>query len=660
MPHRKPKIRYALDEKEIIEQHFSRLNRLLQDEEREDRHRYRQEVLDLDPESRERKGRALLRLALVELHYNPSGQRLVTFGRADRRPIRREALQIGDVIHLAGFRTPPAERPTGTVYEKDRLTITVAFARELPGWVGNDKFYELSLAENQTTYDRMYEALRAVSQARHSSPAVLRDICLGLRKPRLLDPQDPGRRIFHFPQLNEAQKKAVCMALQAQDVMLIHGPPGTGKTQVLVEIVFQARAQGETVLVTAPSNAACDHLVECLVRAGIPVTRLGHPARTTAAIREHLLSYQMKRHSYAQLIEEHQARLDQIFRQKERREDRREFSYEEKKELAEEIRTLKQEIKNLRAEIFRQVWSGSEVVIATHTMCGDPILKDKAFQWVIVDEATQAIEPASWIPVTHAGRLILAGDHRQLPPTVLSKSQGPETLMFSLFERFHAVLGEESKIRLAEQYRMHEKIMNYSSEEFYEGKLSAAPQVRHHTLAGLPGVAATSETGEPVMFLDTAGLGYEEKWSDGSSSPFNPEEAKLAVVFFRKLCEAGVPARAIGLISPYAAQVRLLISLIYQDEWDIEKGEGPEIDSVDAFQGREKEAVLLSLVRSNLTGKLGFLADTRRMNVAMTRAKRKLIVIGDSATISTIPFYENFLRYVESIQAYRSAWELTG
>lgn len=651
--------RHAIDHDEIVKKHFARLNRLLQDEEREDRHRFKSDYLDKKPEDREKGGKALLRLVLVASHFNPSGQRLLSFSFANDRNLPRYSLDVGDVVKLSGFQIPEAECPVGTVYEKEKKKITVAFGPKLPGWVGQESLYHLSVSENLTTYDRMYSAIREVGGASHNRMARLRDISLELKKAEFKDPISPDQIEWVNKHLNETQKKAVCMALEAEDVAIIHGPPGTGKTRVLVEIISQARKKGESILVSAPSNAACDYLVECLIEAKVPVTRLGHPARMTERIREHTLAYKVARHPYAKMIDKNESRLDQLNRQKERRQDRRVMSWEKKNEMYDEIRALRQDIRNLKAEIFNQVWNASDVVVATHTVAGDPILKSRVFDWVVIDEATQGIEPSTWIPIARANKVVMAGDHCQLPPTIFSNDKRPDSLRFTLFERFHKILDDRSKIRLEVQYRMNEKIMDFSSQEFYDKALIADPGVRHHVLADLHHVKKEEPTESPIIFLDTAGLGFEEAMDASSSSFYNEDEAKLLIQQYRHLIDAGVNPHLIGIVSPYSAQVKLLNNLLLQDQADdpVAWKKGPEIDSVDSFQGREKEAILVSLVRSNLEGKLGFLADTRRMNVAMTRARRKLVVIGDSATLSNIPFYEDFMRYVEKIGAYRSAWE---
>ncbi len=654
---KKEERRIWVGDEAVIEKHFIHLTRLLRDEEREEQNRFKTDFLDQKPEVREKKGKAIFRLDLLETHYNPSGQKLLTFALQNGRPLPRYSLNAGDVVSLSGFQTPPEDCPAGTVYEKDRFRITVAFGGRIPGWIESEKSYQLSLSENRTTYQRMYEALQMTRTADHSRAAWLRDISLGLKKPRFGDPVPKGTVQSFDPTLNDDQKKAVAMALEAEDMLLIHGPPGTGKTRVLTEIIQQAFRKGQTVLVSAPSNAACDHLVECLVKKNVPVTRLGHPARITERIREHTLSYKIAAHPYAKMIEAHEMQLEQFARQKERRQDRRVMSWEERNEMRSEANRLRDDIRDLKTQIFKQVWNASDVVVATHTVCGDPLIRAKAFDWVILDEATQGIEPATWIPIRHGGKVILAGDHCQLPPTVFRSRPGERGLGFTLFERLHEVLGPKSKVRLERQYRMHEHIMDFSSRKFYDSALVADPSVAGHVLKDLSNVKTEGLDETPAVFLDTAGLGYEEEVEEGTESRYNSQEARLVVIELKRLLAAGVSPSEIAIISPYSAQVKLLTGMILGEKGEPGELASLEIDSVDAFQGREKEAVIVSLVRSNREGQLGFLTDTRRMNVAMTRAKRKLIMIGDSATLSNHIFFEDLLRYVESVNGYRSAWE---
>ena len=439
------------------------------------------------------------------------------------------------------------------------------------------------------------------------------------------------------------------MALAARDVALVHGPPGTGKTTALVEIIRQTALAGQFVFAAAPSSTAYDHLLECLVAAGVPALRLGHPARIMKHLRDHTLDFKLAHHPLAATMDELEFSLLALYKKKDRHRDRRTLSRDERQDMMDEIKRLKDEIRRLDSEILAQVIREAPVMVGTHSSANDPVLKRKKVDLLVMDEASQATEPSAWMPILHAQKIILAGDHFQLPPTVRSKKAEEQGLAKTLFERLHKLVGEDHKTLLRVQYRMHEKIMSFSSREFYGEKLIADDSVKNHTLAGLPHVKRARETEEVFLFLDTAGRGFEEKLEPGSESRYNRDEAELVMHHLNRLLELGVKGSEIALIGPYSAQVRLLSSLV--------KDPLIEVDSVDGFQGREKEVVILSLVRSNVEGEMGFLADTRRMNVAMTRARRKLVVIGDSATLGNIPFYKDFIEYSESIGAHRSSWE---
>jgi ATP-dependent RNA/DNA helicase IGHMBP2 len=278
------------------------------------------------------------------------------------------------------------------------------------------------------------------------------------------------------------------------------------------------------------------------------------------------------------------------------------------------------------------------VVLATLTGLESNALRGRTFDLAVVDEATQAVEPAVYLALLKANRAVLAGDHLQLPPTVLSEAAQKGGLALSLFERL-APARPDAVVTLAEQHRMNERIMRYPSDSLYGGKLRAHPDVAHHALDA-----------EPLELVDTAGRGFEEETPEGSESKVNQGEAGLVAAEVLRLVASGVAQRDIAVIAPYDAQVQLLRQRLAGLP-DV------EVDTVDGFQGREKEAIVVSLTRSNDAGELGFLADIRRMNVALTRARKKLVVVGDGATVRRHPFYDGFFRYAESVGAWRSAWE---
>ncbi|MEI6291627.1 MAG: AAA domain-containing protein, partial [Chloroflexota bacterium] len=271
------------------------------------------------------------------------------------------------------------------------------------------------------------------------------------------------------------------------------------------------------------------------------------------------------------------------------------------------------------------------------------------FDWCIIDEASQATEAAAWLPLQLCDRLVLAGDPFQLPPTIISQEAEARGFGMSLMERLMLGYGKRISVMLNVQYRMNQKIMEFPSREFYADSLTAFEENAQHVLSGLANVQAADLTNLPVQFIDTAGANYEESEEPEGASRLNIKEALLAQKYVQKLLESGVLASGIAVIAPYSAQVRYLRELVNNPEI--------EIDSVDGFQGREKEAVIFSMVRSNPDSNIGFLEDTRRMNVAMTRAKRKLIMIGDSATITSNPFYNRMVTYFESIASYFSVWD---
>ena len=301
------------------------------------------------------------------------------------------------------------------------------------------------------------------------------------------------------------------------------------------------------------------------------------------------------------------------------------------------------------------------MICATNSFNED-LLGDRWFDLVVIDEACQSTEPGCWVPLIRCDKVVLAGDHKQLPPTVISKEAADDGFAISLMERQIAIHGDAITKLLSVQYRMHNQIMDFSSQRFYEDQLVADDSVASHRLADLQHVSSNELTTQVVRFIDTAGAGWDEELEPDGESKRNPEEADLVLKYVARLHEAGVRPSEMAVIAPYAAQVRLLRSRLLEQ---IDAGLSSlnrgsysrfEIDTVDGFQGREKEAIIISLVRSNGKNEIGFLADTRRMNVALTRARRKLIVIGDSATIGGNEFYRSFLDYVESIEAYDTVW----
>jgi len=608
----------------------------------------------------ERGGETLLDLAIADTRTGLAGRYLLKLVKRNRTlALPWNRLRVGSPVVLTPLDEEGDSQLNGVVSARKNDSIEVAVEH----WP-TAKHYDLDLAGDEVTRNRERAALLAVSQA-GGRLAQLRNVLLGeldpdRGRPRL--PQfDPESELPPLEHLNASQQQAVAFALSARDLAIIHGPPGTGKTTTVVEFIRQAVDRGETVLACAPSNTAVDNLLERLVISletgdGQSVVRLGHPARVKQTLQEHTLDAQVEQHENNRWIKQLLRDAENLY-QKAQRYTRTRPARGEKQDLRREAKQLKWEARTLERRAIAEVLCQAKVVCTTTTIDNE-ILGDRIFDWVVIDEACQGTESASWIPLLRGDRILLAGDHCQLPPTVISTEAAAEGYARSMMERLVDTYGDTITRQLSVQYRMHEQIMRFSSEQFYDDTLVADATVISHTLSDLTNVAVESQpqiaptlTTEPLLFIDTAGADYDEELEPEGLSKRNPLEASLVLHKVRELLSAGVDARDIAVIAPYAAQVRWLRQ--HAPERAL------EIDTVDGFQGREKEAVVISLVRSNRTGEIGFLADTRRMNVALTRARRKLIVIGDSATLGRHAFYSDLFEYFELNNAYRSVWEET-
>lgn len=596
-------------------------------------------------------GTSIVNLVIRDQDAGIGGSVLLTLGKRNQNlPLPWTRLGAGSPVLLIE-ETPGGEGWRGTVARLQRDTIQVAFAEwpeaglltqaERPSFRLERSSDEISRKRQRTALDR------ATSAEAGSHLAHLRDIFLGHRPPTFLQPED----VFLLDSgLNASQQEAVNFALRAEDVAILHGPPGTGKTTVLVEIIRQLVRKGQSVLAVAPSNIAVDNLLERLLAAGEQPVRLGNPARVLPELRKHTLDGLLENHPEMRLATR-LTREAYMLRDQAARFTRARPEPGARQSQRREARQMLADARQIEDQLVERLIRMAPVVCATTTGLDGRLLGGRGFDWCIFDEASQGTEPVAWIPLQYAHRLILAGDPFQLPPTILSAEAVAGGLQVSLMERLMKQLGLGVSSRLEVQYRMHQHIMAFSSAEFYGGSLSASPVVRDHLLRDLPGIADNDLTSSALDYIDTAGASYDEEIEPEGDSRYNPLEANLVVRKVQALLDSGLDPAVLAVISPYSAQVRLLRGRIRQPEI--------EIDSVDGFQGREKEAVVVSLVRSNPDGEIGFLEDIRRMNVALTRARRKLIVIGDSATITRHPFYQRMVSYFDSVGAYRSVWEET-
>ncbi|MEM8895725.1 MAG: AAA domain-containing protein, partial [Bacteroidota bacterium] len=535
---------------------------------------------------------------------------------------------------------------TGVVARvKDNQMKVVLNSDDLPDGIMSSKL-GVDLAYDESTFREMENTIRQVAKAGDNRLGVLRDIIYGLYKPKF----DKLEQIT-FPSLNHDQNEAVRKAIAAKDVALIHGPPGTGKTTTLVQAIKFVADHEKQVLVCTPSNASVDLLVELLTAQGLDVLRIGHPARISEVAVSRSMDARIAAHgSYKELkaVRKKSVELrDMAFKYK------RNYGTSERQQrqlLLKEVRSLKDEARMIERYIVQSLLDTTQVVISTLVGANHYLLKSKTFKTLFIDEAGQSLEPACWIPMTKAERVIMAGDHQQLPPTVKSFEAGQRGLDYTLFERL--MNNSNADTMLTTQYRMHPDIMTFPSNYFYKGKLVADQGINGRTQ--LPG--------STVEFIDTAGCGFAEQVNPKTLSTSNPEEADLLVkhlgLFLSELnTTSSANDLSIGVIAPYKAQVNLLQDRLKPVADEFGYGDGLSVNTVDSFQGQERDVMYISLTRSNDKGEIGFLKNVRRMNVAVTRAKRKLVVIGDSATLGSDKFYDAMIDYFQSIGAYRSAFE---
>jgi predicted DNA helicase len=625
------------------EDHFQRLARLLEIESQAEAERVRARSGRLSPADAERTGDSLVDLAIDDVSAGLGGRCLVALVKRNRTlALPWTRLDVGSPVLLAPHDPQSSLTWRGVVALRHSRAITVALA-DLPDELDDFDQFRLDLSADETARQRQRVAL---AQARSASgrTAQLRGVLLGEKPPQLhrplqLTPLDAA--------LNLSQWEAVGQALAAADLAIIHGPPGTGKTTTLVELVRQAVRQGQRVLACAPSNLAVDNLLSRLAAHRVPALRLGHPARVLPELQALTLDLLVAAHPDVRLAQRLVREALTLRRQAARR-TRARPEPGLRAQLREDARARLADARRLERGAVDHLLDTTAVVCATLTGLDEALLGERQFDLTVLDEAGQATEPASWGAVLRSQKVILAGDPQQLPPTILSPQAADAGFGVSLLERATS-LWPDAALLLDVQYRMHAAIMEFSNQQFYQGRLRADAAVAAQRLDELPGVAATELTTTPLTWIDTAGAGYDEELEPDGESRVNPAEAELTCRQVRALLTAGVSPGQVAVIAPYAAQVRLLRQRL--------QAEQVEVDSVDGFQGREQEAVVVSLTRSNPRGEVGFLADTRRMNVALTRARRKLILLGDSATLSHHPFYAALVDYCERQGAYRSVWD---
>ena len=633
--------------------HFDHLERLLSLERRAERERGVELASRLSLAERAEQGLTVLDVESVEEEVGLGGRFLVTLARADRRPLPAR-LSNGDEVAVMPRKAEVKEPARALVARASSLRLTLAFDRAPPPFV-HEGLLRLDRTPNDATYERMRAVLGRARAMERGEPLRRRDVLLGKSPPRF---GRPPADLAPTRPLNPEQRDAVERALAAEDFFLVHGPPGTGKSHVLAEVAAQAVARGQRLLCCAASNAAVDHLLELCLDRGVRAVRVGHPARVSPRLQEHTLDVVVEEHPDRQvsreLFDEAHALFGYARRQRDQGRSRQRFA--NARASTAEARAMLDDARALERKAVRAVLERAQAVCVTLASLDSGLLSPEEFDLCLLDEATQATEPLALIGYLRAPRVVMAGDPQQLPPTVLSQEAARDGLATSLFERLLQEHGDGVKRLLREQYRMHARIMAFPSEAMYGGQLRAHPSVAARTLEDVlapPAAGAPPLDAPPVLLLDTAGKGFDEQADEVSQSLHNPGEAALVVARAAELLARGLAPRELAVITPYRAQALRLREAVEA----LPGGAEVEVDTVDAFQGREKDAVLLSLVRSNAEGQLGFLTDLRRINVALTRARRHLFVVADSACLGGHPFYARLLEDVQAAGGYRSAWE---
>ena len=621
---------------------------LLQMEYQAEKEAYRKQTEETGLQRKVKRGDAWYPIKLGKSYYNSLNQLVVEiFRQGDDNEIEHN-FEFGRPVAFFTSETSKTSQTsparikyfpfTGTVsyVEGDRMVVAVPDNGQLIDVQGAENV-GIQLFFDETSYKMMFEALDRVIRAK-GRLGYLRDLFYSTS-------QNVKAETFtfapmHFPYLNRTQEDAVNKVLRAKDVSIVHGPPGTGKTTTLVEAIYETLRRENQVLVCAQSNMAVDWISEKLVDRGINVLRIGNPTR----VNDKMLSFTYERRfeshpDYALLwsirkairdLRSHRKRGDEKFHQK--------------------LERLKERATELEVRINAQLFGEARVIASTLVGSSNRLLEGQKFGTLFIDEAAQALEAACWIPIRRVSRVIFAGDHCQLPPTIKSFAALKAGLGKTLMERI-VENRPETVTLLKVQYRMNEEIMRFSSDWFYGNQVESAPEVKFRSILDLD---------IPMTWVDTSeftvdGLQFTEEFVGESFGRINKAEAELTLLaleqYFKKIGKERILEERldVGVISPYRAQVQHLRRLFKKREFFKPYRHLISVNTVDGFQGQERDIILISLVRANDEGQIGFLRDLRRMNVAITRARMKLIILGDASTMTRHPFYKKLYEYIDAL-----------
>ena len=622
-----------------ITSHIALLQRqelLLRMEYEYEKETFRQQTEAMGIGRKVKRGMCWYPLSVGRSYYNSLNQLVVEVERREDKDIEH-VFEFGKPVCF--FTQDGSEKLhyfnfTATVnyVDEDRMVVVLPGASALMDIQNADRL-GVQLYFDETSYRLMFEALREVIKAKGNRLAELREIFHGTQKTSTF-----SFGATRFPWLNSTQEEAVNKVMLAKDVAIVHGPPGTGKTTTLVEAIYETLHRENQVLVCAQSNMAVDWISEKLVDRGVPVLRIGNPTR----VNDKMLSF-----TYERRFESHPDYPQLWSIRKAIRElhanSRKGASRES---IRQKINSLKDRATELEIRINEALFSEARVISCTLVSSANRILMGTKFGTLFIDEAAQALEAACWIAIRKADRVVLAGDHCQLPPTIKCIEAMRGGLDKTLMQ--HIVQNKPQAVSLLKvQYRMNDEIMRFSSEWFYHGQLSSAPEVKYRSIL---------DYDTPMAWINTEGMDCNEEFVGESFGRINKAEALLSIEELKKYITKIGKERLLeeridfGLISPYKAQVQYLRQLVKKDAFFKPFRSLITINTVDGFQGQERDVILISLVRANEDGQIGFLNDLRRMNVAITRARMKLIILGDASTLTKHPFYKKLYEYIEGLQ----------
>ena len=633
----------------IIKDHLQKLQNLLEIEQAEEKKLFIERINKVSIHERCALGHSWYPVAITDWYYDKLEKVTVEVQRQKNLDKSHE-FNTGRLVEVFSKNDQHSEeKATGIIASiRGQQAKIVLRNDEYPDWMKNGRI-GINLLYDETSYSEMKRALKILLQPEFPRTQHFLDLIHG----GILAAEMETSSDFLLPSLNKSQNIALGRCLAAEDISIIHGPPGTGKTRTLIEVICQSLKNHKQLLVCAPSNSAVDLLVDNLQQRQVKVLRIGNPAKINDDIQAHSLSWQVSQHPDFSLIKKLKKQSQEYKNMASKY--KRTFGAAERaqrKALFDESWKLQKEAFQIEDYITESLINEAQIIATTLVGSSHHLVRDRKYPICFIDEAGQALEAATWIPMLKSHKVILAGDHLQLPPTVKSAEAARQGLAISLFEKIMAK--KEYSTLLTTQYRMNGEIMAFPSSYFYEGALIADDSVNHNKL---------SPEDLPIEFIDTAGCSFCESTGQNASSSrslINKEEAGLLWKHLLELAESmdqskdSISHYSIGIISPYKAQVDYLKTWLSDFPYP---NEAIKIHTVDGFQGQEKDIIYISLVRSNEDQEIGFLKDYRRMNVALTRAKKKLVIIGDSATLGHDPFYNEFLRHCENNNAYKSAWE---